>query len=180
MRMPQILHGQTNGQNLHIGDSTFFSFFFPLDVMKLWNEVGLNVTISIHLPSTFLRLEGGGGYFHYLRNPYWIHSVSYNGRNVKIMLTETCNLAIVPCSFLLGKRRNSSSALKTHNCSLYALQVRRSDAVSVRGMGLKRVTSGSLSWRVLRLRMQERAPDMEGSCERIELAVAEGRQGVVL
>jgi hypothetical protein len=27
---------------------------------------------------------------------------------------------------------------------------------------------------------QERAADMEGSCERIELAVAEGRQGVVL
>jgi hypothetical protein len=35
------------------------------------------------------------------------------------------------------------------------------------------------AWRVLRLRMEERPPDMEGSCEYIEQAVADSRQGVV-
>ena len=35
-------------------------------------------------------------------------------------------------------------------------------------------------WRVLRLRNKERPPGMEGSCECIEYAVADSRQGVVL
>jgi hypothetical protein len=36
------------------------------------------------------------------------------------------------------------------------------------------------AWRVLGLRMEERPPDMEVSCEYIELAVADRKQGVVL
>ena len=36
------------------------------------------------------------------------------------------------------------------------------------------------AWRILRLRTEERSPDMEGSCECIEQAVAESRRGVVL
>jgi hypothetical protein len=36
------------------------------------------------------------------------------------------------------------------------------------------------AWRVLRLRMEELPPDMENSCEYIEFAVADSRQGVVL
>jgi hypothetical protein len=36
------------------------------------------------------------------------------------------------------------------------------------------------AWRVLRLRMEERPPVMEGSCEYIESAVADSLQGVVL
>jgi hypothetical protein len=35
-------------------------------------------------------------------------------------------------------------------------------------------------WRVLRLRNKERPPGMKGSCEYIEYAVADSRQGVVL
>jgi hypothetical protein len=35
------------------------------------------------------------------------------------------------------------------------------------------------AWRVLRLRMEGRSPDTEGSCEYIEQAVAESRRGVV-
>ena len=41
-------------------------------------------------------------------------------------------------------------------------------------------TCGSLftkAWRVLRLRLEERSPDMEVSCEYIESAVADGRKG---
>jgi len=43
--------------------------------------------------------------------------------------------------------------------------------------------AGSLvttAWRLLRLRMEERPPDMAGNCEYIEQAVADKRQGVVL
>jgi hypothetical protein len=36
------------------------------------------------------------------------------------------------------------------------------------------------AWRVLRLRMEERPPVMEGNCKDIEEAVADSRQGVVL
>jgi len=36
------------------------------------------------------------------------------------------------------------------------------------------------AWRVRRLQMEGRPPDTEGSCEYIELAVADSRQGVVL
>jgi len=36
------------------------------------------------------------------------------------------------------------------------------------------------AWRVLRLRMEERPPHTEGSCEYIEQAVVDGRQGVIL
>jgi hypothetical protein len=36
------------------------------------------------------------------------------------------------------------------------------------------------AWRVLRLRMEKRLPDMECSCEYIKWAVADSRQGVVL
>jgi hypothetical protein len=36
------------------------------------------------------------------------------------------------------------------------------------------------AWPVLRLRMEERPPVMQGSCEYIELAVADSRQGEVL
>jgi hypothetical protein len=36
------------------------------------------------------------------------------------------------------------------------------------------------AWRHLRLRMEGRPPDTEGSCEYNEYAVADSRQGVVL
>jgi hypothetical protein len=36
------------------------------------------------------------------------------------------------------------------------------------------------AWRVLRLRMEETPPGMEGSCEYIKEAVADSRQGVAL
>jgi hypothetical protein len=36
------------------------------------------------------------------------------------------------------------------------------------------------AWRVLRLWMEERPADMEGSCEHIEQADVDSRQGVVL
>jgi hypothetical protein len=36
------------------------------------------------------------------------------------------------------------------------------------------------AWRVLRVQMEERPPDMEGSCEYFEEAVADSRQGAVL
>jgi hypothetical protein len=46
------------------------------------------------------------------------------------------------------------------------------------------VTSGSsavtTAWRVLRLRMEERPPDMQSSCEYVGQAVADSRQGAVL
>jgi hypothetical protein len=35
-------------------------------------------------------------------------------------------------------------------------------------------------WRVLRLRMQKRPPDIQGRCEYVEKAVKDNRQGVVL
>ena len=36
------------------------------------------------------------------------------------------------------------------------------------------------AWRILRLLLEERPPDMEGSCEYIEQVVADSQQGVVL
>jgi hypothetical protein len=36
------------------------------------------------------------------------------------------------------------------------------------------------AWRVLGLRMEERSPDMEDSCEYIEYAVVDRQQGVAL
>jgi hypothetical protein len=38
----------------------------------------------------------------------------------------------------------------------------------------------TMAWHILRLWMEERLPDMEDSCEYIELAVENSRQGVVL
>ena len=38
----------------------------------------------------------------------------------------------------------------------------------------------SSAWRLLRLRMEERLPDMENSCEYVEKEVAGRQQGVVL
>jgi len=35
------------------------------------------------------------------------------------------------------------------------------------------------AWRVLRLRMERRPPDTDGSCECIEYAVADSRQGIL-
>ena len=43
-----------------------------------------------------------------------------------------------------------------------------------------RWVSITTAWRVLRLRMEERPADIELSCEYIEEAVADSRQGVVL
>jgi len=51
--------------------------------------------------------------------------MSYNERDMEIMVTENCHSAVVPCSFLLAKRGSNSPAFKTDRArSLYALEFR--------------------------------------------------------
>jgi len=85
-----------------------------------------------NLLSAFLLLEAREwGYFYYLRNPYSIHSMSYNGRDMQLMLTENCHSAVVPRSFLLAKHDTNSPACKTDTTrALYVLEFRFSfDAI---------------------------------------------------
>jgi hypothetical protein len=69
------------------------------------------IQLTCLLPSYDL-IGRGRGYFYYLRNPYSIHSISYNGRNAN-NVNRKLWLSYCSSQFLLGKRRNSCPALKT-------------------------------------------------------------------